>query len=131
MQRVPQVATSVSLALQYGVPLSVLVDKFAHTRYEPSGFTGNKEIPIAKSITDYIFRWMALKFMKHEAPVVAADLSSAAMASRTETSGREDREKSVFSNQADAPACSDCGSIMVRSGTCYKCVNCGTTSGCS
>jgi ribonucleoside-diphosphate reductase alpha chain len=124
-------ATSVSLALQYGVPLSVLVDKFTHTRYEPSGFTGNKDIPIAKSITDYIFRWIALKFMKQEAPTATADLSSRAMSSRTDAPRREENEKKVFSNQADAPACSDCGSIMVRSGTCYKCVNCGTTSGCS
>ncbi|MBI5510929.1 MAG: vitamin B12-dependent ribonucleotide reductase [Deltaproteobacteria bacterium] len=124
-------ATSISLALQYGVPLSVLVDKFTHTRYEPSGFTGNKDIPIAKSITDYIFRWMALKFMQHEAPVAADDLSSKAMNERTEKVRFEAKEKSVFANQADAPACSDCGSIMVRSGTCYKCVNCGTTSGCS
>ena len=124
-------ATSVSLALQYGVPVSVLVDKFTHTRYEPSGFTGNKDIPIAKSITDYIFRWVALKFLKQEAPAAVADLSSKAMSSRTDAPNHEDREKIVFSNQADAPACSDCGSIMVRSGTCYKCVNCGTTSGCS
>ena len=59
-------ATSISIALQYGVPLQVLVDKFSHTRFEPSGFTGNPEIPIAKSITDYIFRWMALKFLPSE-----------------------------------------------------------------
>src|SRR5256712_7596136 len=56
-------ATSISLALQYGVPLEVLVKKFAHTRFEPSGFTKNPEIPIAKSITDYIFRWLASKFL--------------------------------------------------------------------
>src|SRR5712692_6153608 len=59
-------ATAISLALQYGVPLKVLCDKFSHTRFEPSGFTGNPNIPIAKSITDYIFRWLALKFLPRE-----------------------------------------------------------------
>ncbi len=126
-------ATSISLALQYGVPLHVLCDKFSHTRYEPSGFTGNREIPIAKSITDYIFRWLALKFVKadelHNANLVAPAPALATVVAPTPK--LEANEKLVFANQADAPACSDCGSIMVRSGTCYKCVNCGTTSGCS
>jgi ribonucleoside-diphosphate reductase alpha chain len=127
-------ATSISMALQYGVPLKVLCDKFSHTRYEPSGFTGNRDIPLAKSITDYIFRWMALKFVKEDEPEAGPDLTSDALISKpkVKTSPRtEAAEKEVFSNQADAPACVDCGSIMVRNGACYKCVNCGTTSGCS
>jgi ribonucleoside-diphosphate reductase alpha chain len=118
------VATAVSIALQYGVPLDVLCNKFSHARYEPSGFTGNRDIPIAKSITDYIFRWLALRFLG-EQPAGAPDLTSASPAS-PELGASE-----VFANQADAPACVECGSIMVRSGACYKCVNCGATSGCS
>jgi len=125
-------ATSISLALQYGVPLNVLVDKFSHSRYEPSGFTGNKEIPIAKSITDYLFRWLELRFhqnTKHTNPI--PDLSSDALTEPTHhTNAMEDQEKNVFIQQADAPGCAFCGTIMIRSGACYKCANCGNTSGC-
>jgi len=126
-------ATSVSLALQYGVPLEALSNKFMHMRFEPSGFTGNPEIPIAKSIMDYIFRWMDLKFgEKTEADTVAA--SNAVSSVPTVDTMDEDsvsREDAVFTTQADAPPCTACGSIMVRSGACYKCFNCGSTSGCS
>jgi len=124
-------ATSISLALQYGVPLKVLCDKFSHTRYEPSGFTGNREIPIAKSITDYLFRWMALRFLRDEVAPAPDDLSSTAVAPKSTSPRLEQREKAVFAAQADAPSCADCGSIMIRNGVCYKCVNCGSTSGCS
>jgi ribonucleoside-diphosphate reductase alpha chain len=120
------VATAVSIALQYGVPLEVLCNKFSHTRYEPSGYTGNRDIPLAKSITDYIFRWLALRFLDVN-PEAGSDLAVAA-AVPAELSATE---KEVFSNQADAPACGECGAIMVRSGACYKCANCGATSGCS
>src|SRR5919204_1229814 len=139
-------ATSISLALQYGVPLEVLVKKFAHTRFEPSGFTKNPEIPIAKSITDYIFRWLASKFLsgaQQEAvgiirrePIVEIEASAAKpvdpapLASRPSTV-ESSPVKISFQGQEDAPACSDCGSIMIRNGTCYKCLNCGSTSGCS
>jgi ribonucleoside-diphosphate reductase alpha chain len=109
----------------------VLTDKFSHTRYEPSGFTGNKDIPLAKSITDYLFRWMALKFQKDELPAAPQDLSSVVMAESKRDRGIQTSEKSVFAAQADAPSCSECGSIMVRNGACYKCQNCGSTSGCS
>jgi ribonucleoside-diphosphate reductase alpha chain len=125
-------ATSVSLALQYGVPCKVLVDKFSHTRFEPSGFTGNPNIPIAKSIVDYIFRWMALKFIPPEgetqipAALPAASVEASAPAKTAKMSGRE-----LYLNQADAPPCHSCGEIMVRNGACYKCSNCGSTSGCS
>ncbi|OGQ77692.1 MAG: ribonucleoside-diphosphate reductase, adenosylcobalamin-dependent [Deltaproteobacteria bacterium RIFOXYA12_FULL_58_15] len=127
-------ATAISLALQYGVPLKVLCDKFSHTRYEPSGFTGNRDIPIAKSITDYIFRWLGLKFLtaKDIPAPPAVNLSSNVMQTmESPTAAARAREKIVFSNQADAPTCVDCGSLMVRNGACYKCSNCGSTSGCS
>jgi len=221
-------ATSVSLALQYGVPLRDVVNKFAHVRFEPSGFTGNPEIPIAKSLVDYIFRWMGSRFLPGEekgalglidrsavvseapsafgasalrpradegitaqseafsapvsAPVVApapapvtSDDSSKASASAapaapsinvtvakselvtvasngaanggsTSANGNGKRTladfagslggstggvKVAFAAQADAPSCAECGSIMIRNGSCYKCLNCGSTSGCS
>src|SRR5205809_7226906 len=66
-------ATAVSLALQYGVPLQVLVDKFSHVRFEPSGFTNNPEIPIAKSIVDYIFRWLASQCLGKDAARASGD----------------------------------------------------------
>lgn len=119
------VATSISMALQYGVPLRVLVDKFSHSRFEPAGFTNNPQIPIAKSIVDYIFRWLGQKFLTvedHPQPEKAAPVTSTQM---------EHMEKQVFQTQADAPPCPECGSIMVRNGACYKCLNCGATSGCS
>ncbi len=130
-------ATSVSLALQYGVPLQVLVDKFSHTRFEPSGFTGNPDIPIAKSITDYIFRWLALKFgsTQPELPEASSAPEPAAPAadSRTLPASVEvaGTPRQAFLNQQDAPPCHTCGAIMYRSGACYKCNNCGATSGCS
>jgi ribonucleoside-diphosphate reductase alpha chain len=136
-------ATSVSIALQYGVPLKVLVDKFSHARYEPSGFTNNPEIPIAKSVSDYIFRWLGKKFIKEEngadevQPVkVAAEPTQKPMqiltaAAIKAASVMEKNEKVVFETQSDAPPCHECGSIMIRSGSCYKCLECGSTSGCS
>jgi ribonucleoside-diphosphate reductase alpha chain len=142
-------ATSISIALQYGVPLQTLVDKFSHTRFEPSGFTKNPEIPIAKSITDYIFRWLASKFLSREdkaaAGVILRDepvdlppavpllgggrLEAVAQAVAIETATTTTR--STFLYQQDAPSCHECGAIMVRNGSCYKCLNCGSTSGCS
>jgi len=141
-------ATSISIALQYGVPLQTLVDKFSHTRFEPSGFTKNPEIPIAKSITDYIFRWLASKFLSREdkerAGVILRDelpepppsvpllgggrLEAVAQAVSSEIVGPP---RSTFLYQQDAPPCHECGAIMVRNGSCYKCNNCGSTSGCS
>jgi ribonucleoside-diphosphate reductase alpha chain len=133
-------ATSISIALQYGVPLKVLVDKFSHARYEPSGFTNNPEIPIAKSISDYISRWLGLKFLpKEDAPSTGSTTPTLAdvvqpklrmQESRTSASV-ERNEKVVFQTQSDAPPCHECGSIMIRSGSCYKCLQCGATSGCS
>ncbi|MBI2212008.1 MAG: vitamin B12-dependent ribonucleotide reductase [Acidobacteria bacterium] len=163
-------ATMTSLALQHGVPLQLLVDKFSHTRFEPSGFTKNPEIPMAKSIMDYIFKWLSIKFLSREsqveAGVIKRDEEPAAAPApepvtkaignvvelatedkrfintiKTETRGEAratrvgfeepQQQKATFLHQQDAPSCSDCGSIMVRNGACYKCLNCGSTSGCS
>jgi ribonucleoside-diphosphate reductase alpha chain len=138
-------ATAISIALQYGVPLQTLVDKFSHTRFEPSGFTKHKEIPIAKSITDYIFRWLASKFLSRDDKIAAGvvlreDLAGEIPSMPLLGGGRlepvaqavaHEHPKPTFLYQQDAPSCHDCGSIMVRNGSCYKCLNCGSTSGCS
>jgi ribonucleoside-diphosphate reductase alpha chain len=145
-------ATAVSLALQYGVPLKVLCDKFSHTRFEPSGWTQHPEIRYAKSVMDYIFRWLAWKFLPRDAqPREDASLQS--------LNGKEAEKATELASQFtqatatgpqvafdfvptqsglagvaesdDAPSCADCGAIMVRNGACYKCLNCGSTSGCS
>jgi ribonucleoside-diphosphate reductase alpha chain len=144
-------AQAISYALQYGVPLQALVDKFSHARFEPSGMTKNPEVRFAKSIVDYIFRWMATKFLSPEAqfragvnmreepaeeaaPASAAPAPATVAATRSEARPEPAGKKSEFGalrNQEDAPPCSTCGSIMIRSGSCYKCHNCGTTSGCA
>jgi ribonucleoside-diphosphate reductase alpha chain len=136
-------ATAVSMALQYGVPLRVLVEKFTHMRFEPSGFTNNRDIPIAKSICDYIFRWLGKKFLPPDEQATALQASAAIESGLNSKStpamgtidppahSVERTEKEVFQAQSDAPPCHECGSIMVRNGACYKCMNCGETSGCS
>src|SRR5437588_11502116 len=135
-------ATQTSYALQFGVPLKFMVDKFSHMRFEPSGFTKNREIPIAKSIVDYIFRWMASHFLpvedQDEAGVIRRDETPAPIADpkpgTTEfkvIAAPSTVQKLTFVNTGDAPACADCGAITVRSGSCYKCLNCGATTGCS
>lgn len=148
-------STAVSIGLQYGVPLEVLVNKFVHMRFEPSGYTNNPNIRIAKSIVDYIFRWMAMKFLSREnqmqvginvtepiteelETVEAGEKIEVASEAQPELFGQQKEEKiekvgltATFDNQSDAPACDTCGSIMVRNGACYKCLNCGATSGCS
>ena len=154
-------ATAISLALQHGVPLHVLIEKFKGTRFEPSGFTGNQEIPIATSIMDYLFRYLASKFVKQDAPVVEAAAAPApdeiqrvaeVVAAAQKIEVVEDRRSTPrnggsghknggsthtgngnysFIARTDAPTCPECGSIMIPNGSCHKCVNCGTTSGCS
>ena len=139
-------AQAISYALQYGVPLQALVDKFSHVRFEPSGMTRNPEIRFAKSIVDYIFRWLATKFLSTEAQYHAGvnrrelddnrntltkTASDPASATASQTAASAPRPFSTIQNQEDAPPCSTCGSIMIRSGACYKCVNCGATSGCA
>jgi ribonucleoside-diphosphate reductase alpha chain len=122
-------------------------------RFEPSGFSKNPQIPYAKSIVDYLFRWLASKFLdeqsKQEVGVVAPAaalsdgpasridnaprlaLAPAANQSSGDAATRAASLRAAFINQADAPPCSECGCLMVRNGTCYKCMNCGSTSGCS
>jgi ribonucleoside-diphosphate reductase alpha chain len=171
-------ATATSLALQHGVPLKVLCEKFAHSRFEPSGWTGNEQIGFAKSIMDYIFRWLQLRFLSGTQLSLFAGLTGAAAPGATEAGtsplspeqhsstrgmgatsapqggilpelearnyeqGRmpriEDRGiyhaadamKDLY-DMGDAPSCHTCGAIMVRNGSCYRCMSCGSTSGCS
>jgi ribonucleoside-diphosphate reductase alpha chain len=164
-------AQAISYALQYGVPLQVLVDKFSHARFEPSGMTKNPEIRFAKSIVDYIFRWLATKFLSPEAQfragvnlreeplevgsegrgsssITASGFPGSPKLGTSEGGSRVEKvadskpkagggpsarrvEFAAIQSQEDAPPCSTCGAIMIRSGSCYKCANCGTTSGCA
>ncbi len=141
-------ATAISLTLQYGVPLKVLVDKFSHVRFEPSGHTGNPEIPFAKSVIDYIFRYLASKFLpdseKVRSGVLIREPDAATASETSQSSGEHESSNGDGLNPSsalndlksmyvldDAPTCADCGNIMVRSGSCYKCIECGETSGCS
>ncbi len=132
-------ATMTSLALQYGVPLEDLVSKFSHMRFEPAGMTNNAEVRIAKSIYDYIFRWLASKFLSPEKQQEIGNNIQP-----TITNGHADGEeakpkaapavtlnsKAAAINQSDAPSCPSCGDIMTRSASCYVCLNCGTQHGC-
>lgn len=155
-------AKSISWSLQYGVPLKALVNTFIHSRFEPAGYTTHPNIRIAKSIIDYLFRWLGLKFLPTEdwAMLGLNDIDTQAIEERegkmmpsarqestepdivvsakTTTTITETTEKNVFEpasvildNTKDAPVCDTCGSMMIRNGTCYKCLNCGSTSGCS
>jgi ribonucleoside-diphosphate reductase alpha chain len=168
-------ATAISLALQHGVPLKVLCEKFAHSRFEPSGWTGNEQIGYAKSIMDYIFRWLQLRFLSGQqlslfaglggapangtavAPELSADqhnpsrgmgATSAPLGGILPEIGSRSHEghpgsmedRGVFHaadamrgmyEMGDAPSCHTCGAIMVRNGSCYRCMSCGSTSGCS
>ena len=124
-------ATVVSLALQYGVPLDVLCAKFSHTRFEPSGWSGNPKIGYATSLMDYLFRWLELKFLKKEQGELF-DSNPAATRTVLPVNSKDGEEAlSEFVQLGDAPACNICGSLMMRSGTCYRCGTCGSTSGCS
>ena len=166
------IATLTSMALQYGVPLEALVRKFSHQRFEPSGFTKNREIPTASSLTDYIFRWLAFRFLpgyreehrldrgqqelpmpglreelaKHinkpvpdletdddEAAVVVPALPASPERPKgpAQPAGGSHSLTSHIVNMLDAPACSNCGQVMIRSGSCFTCPQCAGTSGCS
>jgi ribonucleoside-diphosphate reductase alpha chain len=134
------IATLTSMSLQYGVPIEALVNKFAHVRFEPSGFTKNPEIPVAKSLTDYIFRFLGIRFSAEALASAAAAAAEEAAAPKPVAAARpklevveggQGRPTDLILSQSDAPTCSDCGSIMIRNGACYKCHNCGATSGCS
>jgi ribonucleoside-diphosphate reductase alpha chain len=119
-------ATAISYGLQYGVPLKFYVDKFSHVRFEPSGWTGNPQIPYAKSIMDYIFRWLGSKFLGPEYA-----LGEAGETTKLKPTEENPQQELFAPTVADAPACSECGGMMTRNGSCYKCENCGSTSGCS
>ncbi|HMG24652.1 MAG TPA: vitamin B12-dependent ribonucleotide reductase, partial [Kofleriaceae bacterium] len=146
-------ATAISLALQHGVPLHVLIEKFKGTRFEPAGFTGNQEIPIATSIMDYLFRWLAIRFPsdgpsiyeRHPAakaaqldlpkiPILSKDFLAPVAPDGKPSIPVEvvDRTRDrAWVQETDAPPCHECGTLMVRNGACHKCPNCGSTSGCS
>jgi ribonucleoside-diphosphate reductase alpha chain len=153
-------ACAVSLSLQHGVPLKLLCEKFAHTRFEPSGWSGNQEIGFAKSIMDYIFRWLQLRFLtgqqgdlfEHLRPRSLSAPAAEGVGDISDTRNPDTRSidarnhearnpsaGAVHANDAlasmvdmgDAPSCHYCGSIMTRNGSCYRCGSCGSTSGCS
>ena len=142
-------ALAVSVALQHGVPLKMFCEKFAHTRFEPSGWSSNPDIGFAKSIMDYIFRWLQLRFMtgqqqflfenlrpkQQSSPEGVGDLNGAIPTTNDQrpTTGSIHAADALASmiDMGDAPSCHVCGSIMVRNGSCYKCMSCGSTSGCS
>jgi ribonucleoside-diphosphate reductase alpha chain len=160
-------ACASSIALQHGVPLRLLCDKFAHTRFEPSGWSNNPDIGFAKSIMDYIFRWLELRFLTGQqgslfddlhpkqgmlnGPVASEttstsnvtsisgnpqrvsgnDYSATTPRAGSGTSGHASDALSGMVDLGDAPSCHVCGAIMTRNGSCYRCMSCGSTSGCS
>lgn len=148
-------ALAVSIALQHGVPLKLFCEKFAHTRFEPSGWTNNPDIGFAKSIMDYIFRWLQLRFLTGQQGMLFENLRMRTPGAGSQSEGVGEASSSAVSDQrseirsptpgsvhpadalaglidlGDAPTCSFCGSIMTRNGSCYRCGSCGSTSGCS
>jgi len=126
--------------LQYGVPLKVFVDKLLNTRFEPSGITANPNIRFVSSVLDYIARWLGGKFIStdylklsgeqsaHVSPAVA--VAAPAVLAPSGASWVPDPLKPTNASEG-APTCSECGMLMVPNGACYKCENCGSTSGCS
>ncbi len=129
-------ATAVSLALQHGVPMRLFVDKLSHTQFEPSGWTGNPDISRASSIMDYLFRWLGGKFLPTRPPEqlplpALEDLTGAQPPVPQSSQTKGPNLSGTWAQETDAPPCHECGTIMVRSGACYKCLNCAATSGCS
>jgi ribonucleoside-diphosphate reductase alpha chain len=135
---------AVSLGLQYGVPLEVYVSKFSHMRFEPSGLTNDPDIRVAKSIVDYVFRWMGKKFLTVEqqeeigilSPEVRAKMASAyaaadAQAAAAPVEAPPPGQTALFNSWEDAVECARCGGRMIRTGSCYTCRDCGTNTGCS
>ena len=135
-------AQAVSYALQYGVPLQVLIDKFSHVRFEPAGTTTNPQVRFAKSVVDYIFRWLATQFLDKEhqrdaginLPAAGAGNPAAPAPAGKPANDYEAADEAategMIEHESDSPSCGECGAIMVRTGTCYACRVCGATSGC-
>ena len=145
-------ALAVSIALQHGVKLELFCEKFAHTRFEPSGWSGNPDLGYAKSIMDYIFRWLQLRFLTGQQQMLFENLRLKPAGGTQPETGDLNGGSSALTPDArhlphgsvhaadalssivdlgDAPSCSFCGSIMTRHGSCYRCMSCGSTSGCS
>ena len=124
-------ATVVSLALQHGVPLRVLCEKLSHMRFEPSGWSGNPKIGYAKSLMDYIARWLELRFLTGDQGDLFKALPMPVQPAIEANSSDPVGALGELIQMGDAPACNICGSLMVRNGTCYRCMTCGGTSGCS
>lgn len=126
--------TVVSVGLQHGVPLKVLCAKLSHTRFEPSGWTGNEEIGYAKSVMDYLFRWMELRFLSGKQLPLFGTTGDSSGNGEPEPNQAPSAAPQLLQESCevgDAPLCIACGSIMVPNGSCHKCTNCGETSGCS
>jgi ribonucleoside-diphosphate reductase alpha chain len=124
-------ATAVSLALQYGAPLEVLCSKFTHMRFEPSGWSGNPKIGYAKSIIDYVFRWLELKFLKCEQGELFQAVPGSGKKPKAVRGDDVAGALSELVEFGDAPVCTTRGSLMLRAGSCYRCATCGSMSGCS
>ncbi|HEY1923652.1 MAG TPA: vitamin B12-dependent ribonucleotide reductase [Candidatus Acidoferrum sp.] len=138
-------ALTISLGLQYGVPLKVFVDKLVNTRFEPSGITANANIRFVSSVLDYIARWLGGRFISSDYLKLTGEQIAAAAAPTSSNSAMVESMLTALSSSAQAqaasmkqtnahegaPACSECGMLMVPNGACYKCENCGSTSGCS
>jgi ribonucleoside-diphosphate reductase alpha chain len=137
-------ALTISLGLQYGVPLKVFVDKLVNTRFEPSGITANANIRFASSVLDYIARWLGGRFISPDylkltgeqiaasaAPTSSNSAMIESMLQAVAGSGSTNASLKQTNAHEGAPACSECGMLMVPNGACYKCENCGSTSGCS
>ncbi|MGH2383337.1 MAG: vitamin B12-dependent ribonucleotide reductase, partial [Candidatus Limnocylindria bacterium] len=137
---------SVSLGLQYGVPLEIYVSKFAHMRFEPSGLTNDQDIRVAKSIVDYIFRWLGKKFLdaerQQELGILSPEVRQRLAQAQDILQGKEDTgadaapvatpgQTALFNAWEDAVECAKCGGRMVRTGSCYTCRDCGQNTGCS
>lgn len=126
--------TVVSIGLQHGVPLKVLCDKLSHTRFEPSGWTGNGEIGYAKSIMDYLFRWMELRFLSGKQMPLFAPTQAAEQKHGPESNPAPGTVSTFLQDPfelGNGPVCRVCGALMIPNGSCYRCANCGGTSGCS
>jgi ribonucleoside-diphosphate reductase alpha chain len=135
-------ALAVSIALQHGVPLKLLCEKFEHTRFEPQGWSQNPDIGYAKSIMDYIFRWLRLRFLTGQQqwlfdslrPKAVEEARALTTGPKIEAGGAKHHAADALADLVDlgdAPSCHVCGAIMTRNGSCYRCMSCGSTSGCS